>query len=52
MIYLVINIAMLEPAPSQKDLFKRPTPDHPLTVDDERNDNDGAYYTVARIVGR
>ena len=51
-IHPVINIAMLEPAPSRKDPFERPTPDHPPAVDDERNDNDGAYYTVARIVGR
>ena len=43
---------MLEPAPSRKDPFEWPTPDHPPAVDDERNDNDGAYYTVARIVGQ
>ena len=51
-IYLVINIVMLEPAPLWKDPFERPTPNHLPVVDDERNDNDGAYYTVARIVGR
>ena len=50
-IYPVINIVMLEPVPSRKDPFERPTPDHPSAVDDERNDNDGAYYTVTRIVG-
>ena len=51
-IHPVINIAMLEPAPSRKDPFERPTPDHPPAVDDERNNNNGAYYTVAQIVGR
>ena len=51
-IHPVINIAIFKPAPSQKDLFKRPTPDHPPAVDDECNNNDGAYYTVAQIVGR
>ena len=43
---------MLEPVPSQKDPFERPTPNHPPAVDDKRNNNNGAYYTVARIVGR
>ena len=51
-IHPVINIAMLEPAPSRKDPFERPTPDHPPAVDDKRNDDNGAYYIVARIVGR
>ena len=51
-IYLVINITMLEPVPSQKDFFERPTPNHPPAVDDEYNNNNGVYYTVARIVGR
>ena len=51
-IHPVINIAMLEPVPSQKDPFERPTPDHPPAVDNERNNNNRAYYTVARIVGR
>ena len=50
-IYLVINIVMLKPVPSQKDPFKQPTPDHPLAVDNEHNNNNRAYYTVARIVG-
>ena len=43
---------MLEPVPSRKDSFEWPTPDHPPAVNNERNNNDGAYYTVARIVGR
>ena len=43
---------MLEPVPSQKDPFKQPTPDYPPAVDDERNNNNRAYYTVAQIVGR
>ena len=42
---------MLEPVPSQKDPFERPTPDYPPAVDDERNNNDRAYYIVAQIVG-
>ena len=43
---------MLKPAPSQKDPFERPTPDHLPAVDNKRNDNNGVYYTVAQIVGR
>ena len=43
---------MLEPVPLQKDPFKQPTPNHPPAVDDKRNDNNRAYYIVARIVGR
>ena len=50
-IHPVINIVMLEPVPSQKDPFKQPTPNHPPAVNNERNDNNRAYYTVARIVG-
>ena len=42
---------MLEPVPSRKDPFERPTPDYPPAVDNERNNNDGAYYTVTQIVG-
>ena len=51
-IHPVINIAILEPVPSRKDPFERPTPDHPPAVDNKRNNNDKAYYTVARIVGQ
>ena len=51
-IYLVINIAILEPVPLQKDFFKRLTPNHPPAVDNKCNDNDGVYYTVTQIVGR
>ena len=43
---------MLEPAPSQEDLFERPTSDHLPAVNNKRNDNNGVYYTVAQIVGR
>ena len=50
-IYPVINIIMLEPVPSQKDPFERPTPDHLPAVNNKHNNNNGAYYTVARIVG-
>ena len=52
MIYPVINIVMLKPAPLQKDLFKQLTLDYPSAVDDEYNNNNRAYYTVAWIVGR
>ena len=43
---------MLEPVPSQKDPFEWPTPDHPPTVNNKRNDDNKAYYTVTQIVGR
>ena len=52
MIYPVINITMLKPVLLQKDPFERPTPNHPPAVNNECNNNNGAYYTVARIVGR
>ena len=51
-IYPVINIVMLESVPLRKDPFEKPTPDHPPTVDNECNNNNKAYYIVARIVGR
>ena len=42
---------MLKPALLQKNPFKRPAPDHLPAVDNERNNNDRAYYTVVQIVG-
>ena len=50
-IHPVINIVMLKPVPLQKDPFKQPTPDHPPAVNNERNNNNGVYYTVTQIVG-
>ena len=43
---------MLEPVPSRKDPFKRPTPDYLPTVNNKRNNNNRAYYTVTQIIGR
>ena len=43
---------MLKPVPLRKDLFKKPTPDHPPAVNNKRNNNNRAYYTVMWIVGR